>query len=545
MFSKFSQVLLLSSLGTLGVLLTGLGYHRSSTNEKINTIKDFELLSKQVNYLIEKEINIDLQHLLAIKSFFYASDFISREEFKIYTDQLLENRASIQALSYIPYVSKSEKKSFEKNANSDGLLDFVIREKLGDSLIEVGIRDHYYPVYYIEPFEENKAAFGFDLSSNEVRNTAIIKARETGKNTATARVKLVQEKASQQAILIFCPRVQSDYKQGLISGVFRMDDLLSSALGSFDSRQFNVYLYDYSDPKEHQLLSQMVNDGALYASDVETISSELQHYEIINVADRKWKIVTTPGPAFSTDLSREPLLILILGSFITLVILIFIYRRIRTYNQKKSKDDKVIRNIIFRQEESKEGIAENLYEDLAQHLFIAKHLIDQQASKESDKDQQASEEYVAIQQMISNGLEISKRLATELMPRSLMKYGLITSLDLFVEGLKRRQTEFICEIDDDAILFSKEVQITIYKTLIDIIYVSKNSLMTRMVLNEFNDEININITISGFSNGQQIELELEQARKRIELETGRAHYHLIREGIIEFKIMLKNAPYSA
>jgi hypothetical protein len=81
--------------------------------------------------------------------------------------------------------------------------------------------------------------------------------------------------------------------------------------------------------------------------------------------------------------------------------------------------------------------------------------------------------------------------------------------------------------------------------LIDIIYVSKNSLMTRMVLNEFNDEININITISGFSNGQQIEHELEQVRKRIELETGRAHYHLIREGIIEFKIMLKNAPYSA
>ena len=56
-----------------------------------------------------------------------------------------------------------------------------------------GIREEYFPVYYVEPRRGNEAAIGYDLASNPTRKQALDQARDSGEMTATGRITLVQE----------------------------------------------------------------------------------------------------------------------------------------------------------------------------------------------------------------------------------------------------------------------------------------------------------------------------------------------------------------
>ena len=66
-------------------------------------------------------------------------------------------------------------------------------------------REEYFPVYYVEPYQGNEAALGFDLASNPVRLEALNKSRDSGQGVATARITLVQESEDQFGFLVFRP----------------------------------------------------------------------------------------------------------------------------------------------------------------------------------------------------------------------------------------------------------------------------------------------------------------------------------------------------
>ena len=53
-----------------------------------------------------------------------------------------------------------------------------------------GVRDTYFPVYYVAPQAGNEKALGFDLGSNPIRLSALNKARNTGQIAVSGRIKL-------------------------------------------------------------------------------------------------------------------------------------------------------------------------------------------------------------------------------------------------------------------------------------------------------------------------------------------------------------------
>lgn len=117
-------------------------------------------------------------------------------------------------------------------------------------MVEAGRRDEYFPVYYVEPYEGNEAAVGFDLASNETRLKALNFSRRSGQITTTARITLVQETGEQFGFLIFRP-VYGKYQpagtpdgrparlQGFALGVFRIGDLVDLSL----CREMQGYLF--------------------------------------------------------------------------------------------------------------------------------------------------------------------------------------------------------------------------------------------------------------------------------------------------------------
>ena len=98
-------------------------------------------------------------------------------------------------------------------AEKDGLTGFNITEKSKQGImVPAGLREEYFPVYYVTPLKGNEKALGFDLGSNAVRLAALEKARDSGELVVSGRIKLVQETGNQYGVLAFLPR----YRNGVL-----------------------------------------------------------------------------------------------------------------------------------------------------------------------------------------------------------------------------------------------------------------------------------------------------------------------------------------
>jgi signal transduction histidine kinase len=239
-------------------------------------------------------------------------------------------------LEWIPLVKQNQRAEYERRALAEGYLSFQFTEKneSGQS-VRAAKRDEYYPVYFVEPWQGNEKAFGFDLGSNATRLAALIKARDTGRMVATAPVKLIQERGEQRGFLLFAPIYQSDSLPDDISthhaqllgfalGVYRVGDLISSALMQTSAmNDFVVSVQDVTDGKGEEIYRNADLNAA-------SNSSKWMTSELLDVAGRQWRISFLPTPAYiAKKKSPLPVSILVVGLLITLSLAIIFWNLLR------------------------------------------------------------------------------------------------------------------------------------------------------------------------------------------------------------------------
>ncbi len=227
---------------------------------------EFIRLADDRSTAIIRALSTDVLVLRGIKQFFSGSDEVTREEFRTFVAPFIETKRGIQALEWIPRVPKRDRARFEAEARTDGDDGFRFTER-GDQgeMRPAAEREEYFPVYYVEPYEGNEAAFGFDLGSNAARLAALRMSRDTGAMVATQRIRLVQEGCSQYGVLLFLPLYDSlqepktvarrrSAHRGFVLGVFRVDDMIRTALGDLQPCGIDIRLNDLSAPPEERLL---------------------------------------------------------------------------------------------------------------------------------------------------------------------------------------------------------------------------------------------------------------------------------------------------
>lgn len=253
---------------------------------------------------IKQRIETTQELLHAISGFYASSNFVSREEFRIFVNETYRDQPGIQALEWIPRVSYTEKEKFEELARQDGFSNFTITDKnKNDQMVPSGKRDYYYPVYYAEPLQNNLKAFGFDLGSNTTRLIAINRARDTGKQVATERISLAQEKGKESGILLFDPiykkgailETVEDRRENLIGfglGVFRIGDLVRAATENLDPYdKIDITIYDAMAREEKKFLYRESN----------AVPSSAMAFEIrksFEVGGRVWEVAFLPTHLF-------------------------------------------------------------------------------------------------------------------------------------------------------------------------------------------------------------------------------------------------------
>ena len=246
-----TAVVLLVALGpALALLVT----------KKVRAHEEEALEVREEQVLTEIEVHFKsalrglAEQLYNIRGLYDASDLVNRDEFAVFTDQVLARNPHIQALEWAPRVRSEEITAWFQSTSSSGLdTDWSRIKNRLDKSTRSDSRDRFL-VTYLNPVEGNEQAIGFDLTSELRRRTTIEKALSTGDLCFTPPIGLVQgDDASDVGTLAILPcdaGPDVPPHPSLLVAVFKYKDIFGPVLESSSSTSreyFDVRVRDRAD----------------------------------------------------------------------------------------------------------------------------------------------------------------------------------------------------------------------------------------------------------------------------------------------------------
>jgi len=322
------QYLAVALVACLGMLLSGAAFLQVRAMESRELRSEFNQDASDRLQAIKESVIVHIDVIESIASLFDTIGEVNREEFRTFVSHKLSEQPGVQALEWIPRVPAAQRATYEAAARQSGFPDFRIVERQSQgTMVPVTLRDEYFPVYYVEPYQGNEIALGFDLASNPTRLEALDRARDTGEMVATARITLVQEEKEEFGFLIFLPLYRhgsstdtiaqrQENLTGFVLGVFRVTDIVESAaphgLAAVPRRHLDIDIYDQVASPETRLLFQ--SSGARLTGE-ERNGPEFR--STIQVAGRDWEVVLRHHQQISIWTIWQPWVALLIGLLFT------------------------------------------------------------------------------------------------------------------------------------------------------------------------------------------------------------------------------------
>jgi PAS domain S-box-containing protein len=246
----------------LTLLATLLVAHFVSTASHARDADRFEHAVRQANDAIQERLNIYIGILRSGTALLAVHEDLRQEEFAAYAKRLKlrENYPGIQGLGFAKRVLPEDLERVTERMRVEMDQAFRIHPDYERAV--------YFPIVFLEPQDErNRAALGYDMFSEPVRQRAMVRAMETGVPAASGRVTLVQEihEEKQAGFLIYAPAyrgggVPETVEErratiiGFIYSPFRAGDLFAGIFGNDGSTRVQFSVYDGSDMAQEQLL---------------------------------------------------------------------------------------------------------------------------------------------------------------------------------------------------------------------------------------------------------------------------------------------------
>ena len=290
-----------------------------------------------------------MEVLHSIASLFAARGQVTREEFRSFVADALARQPELQALAWDPRVPGGERAAWEERAHADGFPQFHFTEEEREGvLVPARQRAEYFPVFYLETLERNKAAFGFDVGSEPRRLTALQRARDTGAPAATALIRLAQETASERGFLVFhplfwdAPATKGERHaelNGFAVAVFRVSDLVNASLRPADDKGIAVSIVD------------RVDGGLIHGEDSGAAPGADNWSTTLDVAGRIWTLNFWPSPSFGTArFFWRSWSVLAGGSLISLLLAAYLWSYYRWAAEIVQSNSALVREVAIRKQ---------------------------------------------------------------------------------------------------------------------------------------------------------------------------------------------------
>ena len=290
----------------------------------------FENAVQQTRNSINSRLETYIALLRGGSALYATRSEVTEEEFRLDVKRLRldERYPGIQGIGYTPRIALDEKETFIQDAQAYGYENFDITPQ--------GARSEYFPIYFIEPLDRrNRAAIGFDMSSDPVRRDAMERARDTGTRAASGKVTLVQEidEKKQAGFLIYIPvyggsadpptvAERREQLLGFVYSPFRADDLLTGISGENTQQRISFKVYDGETTNENMLL----HDSRTITNEDASYNGRFRTTRQIDVAGEPWTLTFANDPLFEEESQSSFAPFILLCGLIISGLLFFISR---------------------------------------------------------------------------------------------------------------------------------------------------------------------------------------------------------------------------
>ena len=250
-------------------------------------------------------------YLPGLVAYYQRNKKVTREDFRSFSTAILK-KPSIAGLGWAPRVLYEERDAFEGGMRQDGLAGFSIfwRDQSGENRAPAKSSE-YYPLCFVEPYDEIKSAVGFDIRSDPDRWEAVRTAFSTGLPTGTGVVRRISN--GEPVVNVYAPvfagsstadRPPQDRNVplGAVYITVRLGTLLSTALNvtRFIPEDVIAELYEchHEGPPGFLASSAEGHDGPGQRSLVKDREMPEAFVTPLFVFGHAYAILTRPGKAF-------------------------------------------------------------------------------------------------------------------------------------------------------------------------------------------------------------------------------------------------------
>lgn len=348
-------VLVIGVLVSLTISFVLYHWEADETDAAVQRLRSqFQLDAQERVGAIRRELDTHLQALRSLGALYQASEQVTREEFRVFASKLREAIPSIQALEWIPRVGRLQRSRYEEQART-AIPGFRINQRdENGALIAAPLRDEYFPVYFVEPYAGNESALGFDLASEKVRREALHRARDSGQISVSERITLVQETATQAAVLAYLPIYRKgvsltseaqrrQYLEGFTLVVCRVGDLIEYAIARLASEGIDVWVFDATARSRAELLHVTADPASRDAPPRSPPAATMRAEETLEIGGRRWEVIATPAPgSFVLPVANSAWLILLLAGLLITGVLGWYARALQRYGLEMAQANRAL-----------------------------------------------------------------------------------------------------------------------------------------------------------------------------------------------------------
>ena len=337
-------------LGCLAITF-GVFLYSSRSNDAAAD-RAFDRIAEESLQSLDARMHTYLQSLNGIAAFMNASDEVTASDFAHYVDTLEIDSflPGINGIGFVAPVARGTEEAFIEKVTALGIEDFRIHPDTGNAEKMV--------IQYIYPQGPNAEAVGLDISFNEDRRRAALRARETREPKLTPRILLVQDKTRQPGFLLLRPVFAADNSPaqetaGFIGWVYApfVGANLLSGLTPAQGESYDIQVYDGLTTAPESRIFDSTPEGI--ATGHHSITQTIERF------GRPWTVVHVSTASFDRAThSAVPEILLVSG--ILLAILFFVaFRSLRQRSAALSELAVLRERQIDAHEEENRAVIEN------------------------------------------------------------------------------------------------------------------------------------------------------------------------------------------
>ncbi|MFZ6712212.1 CHASE domain-containing protein [Undibacterium sp. TC9W] len=262
---------------------------------------EFRLKAERIGQNLQNKLDTHADIMRNIERLYASSIQVSRNDFATFVSHTLQSQKAISFLSWVPKVDLQQRENFEVTVLREGFANYQIQEMNEfNQLVEVGVRDEYYPIRYIEPFFDNHQMFGYDMGSTTARRIAIEDARDSGHLTVTDPLISSETDGREQLhVLLFAPVYENGKSQetmeqrkaafsGTAVSMIRMADVVREILSNEDMRSVRIKFYDLSYPGKK----------GIFIDEISGLNPTYLFQSTINFGGRQFALLAQPSSEY-------------------------------------------------------------------------------------------------------------------------------------------------------------------------------------------------------------------------------------------------------